>query len=605
MSTPTVRPEVTPGQALGEPTLASDAHSDPETSAARLVGGIKRKADDMDIVEPSQCATKNCTPIKLEPGSSAQLNFRDDMEDQIYNMHQIEGTTTIRPSKIPLAAEERLAISRDSSVPVERGAETTARASPHNTKEGTNGLLRPESKPDNFKTRRRRYASRRRSKDPRGLSGCNNEDVSYESIPDYAPPISTLSTDNPHILHVEWRKKSFIDLSKDPDRHLLHEAELELATNLDLSCAKYLCTKRRIFQACFEALQAGREFKRVDSQKACKIDSNKASKLCRAWERVGWFDKKYFLKYLDESNSTLRDSNSRNKDRSSTASGLTEIDIWDVSESEFRFTSEGDEESTDEDTANSSVSVDGKHDETEGLKNLDSYQDTSLRRQHSRFSAVGKNGGQSRVLNHGKCQSDTASPRNETVDESPTTEDRRPRGGAVLQESVFPENFHEFSGDENEEIPMLETRSMTQKIRASKNWRPGDETASIPSANTNNDQQKLSFGESYPRASPTGRTKRIPIPHSLDEACAADIMLVKMREDNRPWLEIEEAWEKVTGKAHSGKSLLCRSNRIIANIANSRLKVEEEPGRNAVSTNPRLKPEDVSHIDMVARFRLS
>ena len=89
-----------------------------------------------------------------------------------------------------------------------------------------------------------------------------------------------------------------LDLSNDPDRHLLHEAEVNLAATLRLSCATYLCSKRRIFQARIEALRIGKEFRKTDAQQACKIDVNKASKLWSAYEKVGWFRKEYFEKYL-------------------------------------------------------------------------------------------------------------------------------------------------------------------------------------------------------------------------------------------------------------------------------------------------------------------
>ncbi|KZF20713.1 hypothetical protein L228DRAFT_270007 [Xylona heveae TC161] len=127
--------------------------------------------------------------------------------------------------------------------------------------------------------------------------GTSREDTDYVSLPDYSPPTSSLPKSNPKILKADWRGQ-VLDLSNDPDRHMLHEAEVNLAATLRLSCATYLCSKRRIFQARLQALRIGKEFRKTDSQQACKIDVNKASKLWTAYERVGWFKREHFEKYL-------------------------------------------------------------------------------------------------------------------------------------------------------------------------------------------------------------------------------------------------------------------------------------------------------------------
>lgn len=125
----------------------------------------------------------------------------------------------------------------------------------------------------------------------------SRDDIDYNSIPDYSPPTDTLPPNNTKSLSVDWRVGT-IDLSQDPDRHMLHEAEVYCASRLRLSCATYLCSKRRIFQARLNALRIGKEFRKTDAQQACKIDVNKASKLWTAFEKVGWFDPKFLQKYL-------------------------------------------------------------------------------------------------------------------------------------------------------------------------------------------------------------------------------------------------------------------------------------------------------------------
>jgi len=123
------------------------------------------------------------------------------------------------------------------------------------------------------------------------------DDTDYNSLPDYSPPLETLNKSNSSALKTEW-KGAALKLHDDPDRHLLHEAEIPLAATLRLSCATYLCSKRRIFQARIEALKIGKEFRKTDAQQACKIDVNKASKLWSVYDKVGWFDAKYFAQYI-------------------------------------------------------------------------------------------------------------------------------------------------------------------------------------------------------------------------------------------------------------------------------------------------------------------
>ncbi|KAE8348279.1 hypothetical protein BDV28DRAFT_143898 [Aspergillus coremiiformis] len=126
--------------------------------------------------------------------------------------------------------------------------------------------------------------------------GTSRDDTDYQSIKDYSPPLETLGS-NAKALKADW-KGQMLDLSNDPDRHLLNAAELNLAATLRLSCATYLCSKRRIFEARVKALNVGKEFRKTDAQQACKIDVNKASKLWTAYDRVGWFRSEHFTQFL-------------------------------------------------------------------------------------------------------------------------------------------------------------------------------------------------------------------------------------------------------------------------------------------------------------------
>ena len=297
----------------------------------------------------------------------------------------------------------------------------------------------------------------------------------------------------------------------------------------------------------------------------------------------------------------MRKASNENNDRRSASSGLTEPGIWDVSESEFHFTSEGDEESTDDDTAGSSVSFDGGHNKIEGRKNLDSYQGNFLRRQHHGLSLIGGDGNKRQVLIDRTFQTHDILSGNEAVDENSMIEDKRPRRGVTLKETLYPQTSECLSGDKIQEVPVLETRSMTQKIKLALNSRSGDNSDTFPIVDAKSDRRKSSLENMHQRVAPTNQsTARNRIPHSLDEANAADIMLLKMRENGRPWLEIEEAWEKKTGKAMTIKSLSCRHIRIKANLANTRPESVKVRDSHRSLAHPLLEPDDGHEDDSIA-----
>lgn len=126
-------------------------------------------------------------------------------------------------------------------------------------------------------------------------------DVNFQALPDYSPPLRTLPKGAPErIFDVSGQWSPPIDLSSDPDRHHLHEAEIALAQKLRLTCASYLCTKRRIFKGLVESLQEGKEYKKSYAQNACRIDVRKTRALFAAFESVGWFDPKHFTKYAPD-----------------------------------------------------------------------------------------------------------------------------------------------------------------------------------------------------------------------------------------------------------------------------------------------------------------
>ncbi|TKX19574.1 SWIRM domain-containing protein 2 [Elsinoe australis] len=122
------------------------------------------------------------------------------------------------------------------------------------------------------------------------------EDMDFRKIPDYSPPIHTMAPGKN--LKIDWKGHP-LDLSDDPDRYLLDDAEVTLASVLRLTGAQYLFAKRRIFEKFVELASVGKDLNKTSAQAVCKIDVNKASKLWTAFEKVGWFDKKHFTQYLD------------------------------------------------------------------------------------------------------------------------------------------------------------------------------------------------------------------------------------------------------------------------------------------------------------------
>lgn len=117
-----------------------------------------------------------------------------------------------------------------------------------------------------------------------------------ESIPDYSPATDSLPN-NTKCLKVEWKGQP-MDLRTDPNLSKLHPAEVVLASTLRLPCNVYLDLKRRLFFEKVERLRQGKQFRRTDAQKACRIDVNKALRLFAVFEKVGWLNDDLFVKYL-------------------------------------------------------------------------------------------------------------------------------------------------------------------------------------------------------------------------------------------------------------------------------------------------------------------
>jgi hypothetical protein len=146
----------------------------------------------------------------------------------------------------------------------------------------------------------RRRAPPSRPATPRSTGGSpapqsRVHDLALSALTDYSPPVSSLS--HSRALRAEW-KGAPMDLSNDPNVQQLHPAEVHLASVLRLPADVYLDSKKRLFAEKVHRMRHGLPFRRTDSQKACRIDVNKASRLFSAYERVGWLDDELFKKFL-------------------------------------------------------------------------------------------------------------------------------------------------------------------------------------------------------------------------------------------------------------------------------------------------------------------
>ena len=115
-------------------------------------------------------------------------------------------------------------------------------------------------------------------------------------VEDKSPPVETLDR-IARPLRGEW-KGTALDLSGDPYVHLLHPSEISFASTLRLRADQYLDSKRRIFLEVVRRMRKGLPFLRTNAQQVTMIDVNKASRLWVAFDRIGWFDRVYFEKYL-------------------------------------------------------------------------------------------------------------------------------------------------------------------------------------------------------------------------------------------------------------------------------------------------------------------
>ena len=143
--------------------------------------------------------------------------------------------------------------------------------------------------------------SAKEAKHSRNRSTKERKSTNYLDYPDYCPPTSVMQDAMRHAREVKAQGvKNPVDLSADPIRDQLHEAEVMVAQALNLSGDSYLLVKRQLFAAYVDWLQRrdeGRQsgnWNKTAAQKCSNIDVGKTSQIWVFFNAVGWFDESHF-----------------------------------------------------------------------------------------------------------------------------------------------------------------------------------------------------------------------------------------------------------------------------------------------------------------------
>lgn len=230
-----------------------------------------------------------------DPKGLLEDNKRQIQHDRRARLaHSTSSRKASRPNLLPAIQVQRS---------TETKSTTTPRSGAGRTSLPSQRSLASAQRPLNSRTNPKNDRVSKKGGSPhpeRRQAAVQREDKNFGAIVDYCPPLLSIPS-RPNCLteRTEW-KGSPIDLSEDPNRHLLHKEELQLASCLRLDCATYLTSKRRIFLRRVECYEISKAFRKTDAQQACNIDINKASRLHTAYESIGWLDEKWIMKFVEE-----------------------------------------------------------------------------------------------------------------------------------------------------------------------------------------------------------------------------------------------------------------------------------------------------------------
>ncbi|KAF9180908.1 hypothetical protein BGZ50_005848 [Haplosporangium sp. Z 11] len=104
-------------------------------------------------------------------------------------------------------------------------------------------------------------------------------------------PVSMLDDPNHPPPKVIW-KGTPLSVKGRPGYEQLHPYEEYVASTLRLSPAQYLSCKQTLILASrqYHANPNGKQFRKSDAQKLCRIDVNKTSRLWEAFAKIGWLE---------------------------------------------------------------------------------------------------------------------------------------------------------------------------------------------------------------------------------------------------------------------------------------------------------------------------
>ncbi|RUS15497.1 hypothetical protein BC938DRAFT_476919 [Jimgerdemannia flammicorona] len=101
----------------------------------------------------------------------------------------------------------------------------------------------------------------------------------------WAPDRGVLDERPPRIV---WKGVP-LDIHDMPHFHLLHPAEVHIASTLRLTPIQYIKCKNTLVQAARAHIRRGLPFRKSDAQKLCRVDVNKTSRLWTVFGSLGWF----------------------------------------------------------------------------------------------------------------------------------------------------------------------------------------------------------------------------------------------------------------------------------------------------------------------------
>lgn len=181
------------------------------------------------------------------------------------------------------------------------------------TSELSDSLPPSEDSPQQQRRRRSAQSTRKRSstgggvaketKHNRNRSTKEKKSTNFEDYPDFTPALDTMQNPMEAAMRVpEHKVNTRKDLSADPLRHELHDAERTVAQRLNIGCAEYLVFKRQVFDVYVQYLrdsQSSRgQWNKTRAQQAGNLDVGKASQIWVFWKNVGWFDEDLFKAHL-------------------------------------------------------------------------------------------------------------------------------------------------------------------------------------------------------------------------------------------------------------------------------------------------------------------